>query len=187
MAAGNQLDLHALTELVHRVRPEHERRAPVVPSVAADVLVGVGPQQVHEQRPVLRHHRPLDGAQLVERAEVLREAAVHAQDLVRDPRAEGQAVEHVLKNAHCLLAGNQFKHRKREVADLEGEVEAVAVVSAALVEEAIDALDAGALVVAAQEVQVVRVLDLVGQQQTDRLQSLAAAIDVVSQEHVVAG
>ena len=43
----------------------------------------------------------------------------------------------------------------------------------ALVVEAVDAVDGGALVVAPQQEEVVRVLDLVGEQQTD----VAADVD----------
>lgn len=44
-----------------------------------------------------------------------------------------------------------------------------------LVVEAVDAVDRGALVVAAQQEEVLGVLDLVSQQQADRLQTLCAA------------
>ena len=51
--------------------------------------------------------------------------------------------------------------------------------------EAIDAVDAGALVVAAQQEEVLRILDLVGKQQADGFDRLLAAIDVVSEEEIV--
>ena len=51
--------------------------------------------------------------------------------------------------------------------------------------EAVDSVDAGALVVAPQEEEVLRVLDLVRQQQADRLQRLLPAVHVVPQEQVV--
>ena len=43
-----------------------------------------------------------------------------------------------------------------------------------LIVEAVDSVDAGALVVAAQQKEILRVLDLVGQQQADGLQRLLA-------------
>ncbi len=51
--------------------------------------------------------------------------------------------------------------------------------------KAVDSVDAGALVVAAQEEEVLRVLDLVCQEQTDGLQRLLAAVHVVAEEEVV--
>ena len=49
-----------------------------------------------------------------------------------------------------------------------------------LVVEAVDAVDRGALVVAAQQEEVLRVLDLVGQQQADALQPVRSAVNVVA-------
>ena len=51
--------------------------------------------------------------------------------------------------------------------------------------EAVDSVDAGALVVAPEEEEVLRVLDLVGEQQADRLQRLLPPVHVVAQEQVV--
>uniref|UniRef100_A0A1I8JA28 TOG domain-containing protein n=1 Tax=Macrostomum lignano TaxID=282301 RepID=A0A1I8JA28_9PLAT len=52
--------------------------------------------------------------------------------------------------------------------------------------EAVDPVDTRALVVSAQQEEVLRVLDLVGQQQADGLQRLLAAVHVVAEEKVVA-
>ena len=48
--------------------------------------------------------------------------------------------------------------------------------------EAVDPVDAGALVVATEEVYLARVLDLVGKQQASRLERLLASVDVVAKE-----
>lgn len=55
-----------------------------------------------------------------------------------------------------------------------------------LIVEAIDAVDAGTLVVPTEQEEVLRVLDLIGQQQADGLQRLLAPVHVVPQEQVVA-
>ena len=57
--------------------------------------------------------------------------------------------------------------------------------SLALVIEPIDAVDRGALVVSAQDEEVLGILDLVCQKQADRLKRLLASIDVVAEEKVV--
>ena len=88
---------------------------------------------------------------------------MHAEDLLVDDRAHRQAVEAVR----------------------EGLPELDVVASLALVVEPVDAVDRRALVVAAQQEEVLRVLDLVCQQQADRLQRLLPAVHVVAQEQVV--
>lgn len=60
-----------------------------------------------------------------------------------------------------------------------------AVASFALVVEAVNAVNGGALVVATQQEEVLRILDLVSQQQTDALQGLFAAVHVVAQKQIV--
>jgi len=52
--------------------------------------------------------------------------------------------------------------------------------------EAVDAVDAGTLVVAAKQEEVFGIFDLVCEQQADGLERLFAAVDVVSEEQVVA-
>ena len=54
-----------------------------------------------------------------------------------------------------------------------------------LVVEAVNAVDAGAFVVAPEDEKVLRVLDLVGKEEADRLHALLASVDVVAQEQVV--
>ncbi len=46
--------------------------------------------------------------------------------------------------------------------------------------ESVDSVDAGAFVVAAEKEEVFGVLDLVGEQQTDRFQRLFTAVDVIA-------
>lgn len=55
-----------------------------------------------------------------------------------------------------------------------------------LIVEAVDAVDAGTLVVAPQQEEVLGVLDLVGQEEADGLQRLLAPVHVVTQEQVIA-
>ncbi len=55
-----------------------------------------------------------------------------------------------------------------------------------LIVEAVDAVDGGTLVVSPQQEEVLRVFDLVGQQETDGLQRLLPSVHIVTQEQVVA-
>lgn len=49
----------------------------------------------------------------------------------------------------------------------------------------VDAVDGGALVVPSQHEKILRVLDLVGEEEADALQALRPTIDVVAQKEVV--
>lgn len=57
--------------------------------------------------------------------------------------------------------------------------------SLALIIEAIDSVDRGALVVSSQEEEVLRVLDLVREQKANSFERLFASVDVVAEEEVV--
>jgi hypothetical protein len=88
---------------------------------------------------------------------------VHGEDLLVNDGGDGQAVEAVG----------------------EGLPQLDVVATLALIVEAVDAVDGRALVVAAQDEEVLGILDLVGEQQADGLERLLAAIYVVAEEEVV--
>jgi hypothetical protein len=88
---------------------------------------------------------------------------VHAQDFLVYESAHGQTVEDV---------GEHFPELDR-------------VAAFALVVEAIDAVDLGAFVIAPQQEEILRVLNLEAEQQRNRLDRLLASVDVVAQEQVV--
>jgi len=104
-----------------------------------------------------------DTANLLHRVQIRAQAAMHGEDLLIDDGSNGQAVEAVRK---CFPQLN-------------------VVAALALVVEAIDAVDGSALVVAAQDEEVLGILDLVGQEEADGLERLLASVDVVSEEEVV--
>jgi hypothetical protein len=57
--------------------------------------------------------------------------------------------------------------------------------TAALIVESVNPIDSCALVVAAQKEKVLGVLDFVGKEETNNLERLLSAIDIVTQEQVV--
>lgn len=88
---------------------------------------------------------------------------MHGEDLLVDDGGNGQAVEAISESLPQLDV----------------------VSSLALVVETVDAVDAGALVVAAKNEEVFGVLDLVCEEQADGLEGLLAAVDIVTEEKVV--
>lgn len=88
---------------------------------------------------------------------------MHGENLLVNNGSNGQAVEAVGKRLP--------------------ELDVVATL--ALVVEAIDAVDGGALVVTAEDEEVLGILDLIGEEQADGLEGLLATVDVVTEEEVV--
>lgn len=80
---------------------------------------------------------------------------------------------------------NNGRNRQAVEAVGEGLPQLDVVPPLALVVEAVDAVDRRALVIAAKHEKVLGVLDLIRQQQADRLQRLLAAVNIVAQKQVV--
>lgn len=88
---------------------------------------------------------------------------MHAKDLLIDNRSTWETVEAVGKSLPELDTKASF----------------------ALIIKAIDPIDGGTLVVSTQYEEIFGVLDLVRQQQTDRLETLLATVHVVAQKDVI--
>lgn len=104
-----------------------------------------------------------DSADLLHRVEVRAQASVHGEDLLVDDGGNGKAVEAV---------GERLP-------------ELDVITTLALVVETVDTVDGSALVVTPQDKEVLRVLDLVCQEQADGLERLLSSVDVVTKEEVV--
>jgi hypothetical protein len=105
------------------------------------------------------HHAP----DLLHRVQVGAQTTMHGEDLLVNDGGNWQTIEAIG----------------------EGLPELNVVSPLALIVKAVDAVDGGALVVAAKHEEVLGVLDLVRKQQADSLQRLLAAIDIVTEEEVV--
>ena len=138
MRSADEVEVVAGQKLCDGVGAKSVGHAPVVLPPALDVFVRVRPQQVAQEAGVGDVRGARDALDLVQGLEFRGQPAVHAQDLLVDERGDGQAVEAVG----------------------EGLPEADRVAPLALVVEAVDAVDGGALVVAAEEEEVFGVLDL---------------------------
>uniref|UniRef100_A0A0A8YB81 TOPP4 n=1 Tax=Arundo donax TaxID=35708 RepID=A0A0A8YB81_ARUDO len=165
MSSADEVQVVLAEEVGDHVGAEGAGDAPlVVGRPSSDAGVGVGPEQVAEQAGVGHVGGPGQVPDLVEAAQVRGDAAVNAEDAVVDEGGGGEAVEAVGEEAP----------------------EADAVAALALVVEAVDAVDGGALVVAAEEEEMLRVPELVRQQQADGLDAVIPAVHVVAQEQVLA-
>ena len=88
---------------------------------------------------------------------------MHADDLVVDQCGDWQAVETLCEHLPKFDVVSPF----------------------ALVVKSVDSVDGCTLVVASQEEEVLWILDLIGEEQTDGLDIVFAAIDIVAQKEVV--
>lgn len=104
-----------------------------------------------------------DPADLLHGVQIRAQTSVHGEDLLVDNGGNWQAVEAV-----C-----------------EGLPKLDVVSALALVVKAVDTVDGGALVVSSQDKEVFGVLDLVGQEQADGLETLFTTVDVVTEKEVV--
>lgn len=163
MRPADEVKVVFVKEFADDLCAKGEADSSVVFSPAHGVLVGVRPQQVAQQPLVGHVCRPHDATDLLHALEVGAEAAVAAEDLFVDYGSHRQAVEAVGERLPQLDV----------------------VAALALIVEAVYPVDGGALVVAAQQKEVLRVLDLVGQKQADGLQRLLPSVDVVAQEQVI--
>lgn len=142
---------------LHHVGAESERHSPVVFTPTTDLLLWVGPQQV-TKKPSVRHVRgPHNTLDLLEVAQLWRQAAVHADDLVINDRTDWKAIEAIRERLPKLNAVAPF----------------------ALIIETIYSVDRSALVVPAEQKEILRVLQLISEEETNCLEALLPSIDVV--------
>ena len=163
MCSANKIYIVFLEELLDDGLAKRVRDTAVVLSPTRLSFLRVRPKQVAEKAIFGHFGRPCDLLELGDGDELGAQAAMHADDLVIDQRGDWHAVEAIL--------------------ELFPDADGVAAL--ALVVETIDTIDLTALVVASQQEEVLLELDLVGQEQNDRLERVLAAIDVVAQEEVV--
>ena len=182
MSTADQVHVVFLQEARYNVWTESERDTTVVFTPAGDILIRVRPEQIAKEtavgdlenlsvRFVWRYERQdethvggtHDTSDLLHRVKIGAQATVHGEDLLINDGGDGQAVEAVGESLPKLDV----------------------VASLALVVETVDAVDGSALVVTAENEEVLRVLDLVCQQKADGLERLLATVDVVTEEEVV--
>ena len=122
-------------------------------------IIRITPEQITHGA-LMRHLlNPIERADIVERVDAGRQAAVQTEDLVVDERGQGQVVEQV---------GKVLPHV------------GVAVLAQAFVVEAVDLRDLARLVVAAQDGDALGVADFERDEKRHRLDGEVASVDVVA-------
>jgi len=147
VSTTHQVEVVLLEELGHHIPSKGVAHTPIVVSPARDVLLWIGPQEVAHEALVWDIGGARHSSYLIHVLKIGRKAAVHTEDLLVNDCSNRHAIETV---GECLP--------KPDV-----------VTPLALIVKAIDAIDAGALVVPAQDEEVFGVFDLVRQEEANGL------------------
>jgi len=126
-------------------------------------VLGVGPHQIREGAFVRQLHPALEQANLVESLDVWRQAGVHTEDLAFNDGSDAQVVKDV--TAVLPRVG-------------------VSILSDRLVVETVSGRNLSRFVIATQNCDFVRVLQLQAHQVLEGLLGVVTAIDVVAHEDV---
>lgn len=160
MGSANQIYVMTLVKFSDNVRPEYVTHSSVIVTPSLDVNLGIRPKQIAQQscvRNVLRSVLLVDHLQVIK---IGTQSSVHNENFVIH---------------HCA---------NRE--DIEAEAKLFpyldVVSSLALVVESVHSVDRLALVISSKQVEVLWVFYFVGEQQTNCLNGLFAAINIVSDE-----
>jgi len=159
-----QVEVVFVKELGNNLCSEGEGHTAIVLPPTHSVLVRVRPEQVTQQSLVWDVGGPHDASDLLHRLKVRTQSPVTTEDLLVHDGSHGQAVEAVCESLPQLDVVSPL----------------------AFVVEAVDPVDGRALVVPTEQEEVLGVLDLVSQEQTDSLQRLLPSVHVIPQEQVVA-
>lgn len=163
VSATDEIEIVPVEEFRHNIRPEGERHATIVLAPALHILVWVGPEEIAQEASVGHIGGTHNAANLLHRVQIGRQASVTAEDLLVDDGRNWKTVEAVGERLPQLDIVSSFT----------------------LIVEAVDSVDARALVIAAQEKEILRILDLVGQQEADGLEGLLASVHIVAEKEIV--
>lgn len=161
-------------ELSNNVFPKGKGHPSVIFSPPNDVFVWIGPQEIAQKTRVWDVGGTHDALDLLHVLQLGTESPVHAEDLLVNDSGNRQAVEGVSECFPELDVVSSLAYEahqgRRGVAGGKGHT---------LVVESVDSVDGGALVVPAENEEVLRIFDLVGEQQADGLERLFATIDII--------
>ena len=165
MSTADKIKVVFTEELLNNISTEGEGHTTVGLTPANKTLIRVRPEEIANQTSISNVTGADNLLDLIHDCEFGGEATVAAEDFLVDDAGDGEAVEGVG----------------------EGLPELDVVAALALVEEAIDTVDGGALVVTAEDEEVFGELDLEGEDEADAFETLLTTIDVVTEEEVVGG
>jgi hypothetical protein len=150
-------------KLCNNVFPESKRDTTIVLTPSIDFLIGVRPEEITQETGIGDIGRPNNTFYLVQTGELGAKTTVHAKDLFINHGGTGKTVEAIGKS----------------LPELNSES------SLALIVKSVNTVDRCTFMVTTENEKVLGVLDLVGKQKTNGLQTLLTTIHVVSKEYVI--
>jgi hypothetical protein len=163
MSSANKVDVMLLGECRYDFLSKSERNTAIVLTPSLDILIGIRPEEVAKETGVgdiSGSHNTLD---LLEGAQLWAQTTVHTENLLINKSCDGKAIEAIS----------------------EGLPQLDVIAALALIVKSVNTINGCALVVASEEEEVLRVLDLVGQEEAHGFEGLLATINVITQEEVV--
>mmetsp|Transcript_7817 Transcript_7817/g.24315 ORF Transcript_7817/g.24315 Transcript_7817/m.24315 type:complete len:352 (-) Transcript_7817:3-1058(-) len=160
---GYEIQVVLLAKASDNLRSKCEGHAPVVVAPRADFCRGVRPEQITQQPAVGNVDRTGQLPDLLQSCQLRRDPPMHAEDTVIYQCADRHVVEDI---AECLP-----------------EFDVVAPL--ALIKEPIESVDGCALMVAAQDKEVLGVLCLERKQQCNAFDGVLPPVNVITQEEIV--
>lgn len=159
MGSADQVQLQVLQELLDHSLGEGEADATIIhrPTLI-QITIRVTPQDIAQQTLLGNDAWSLDGGDVVDGLQGWTQATMHAQNAITDKGTHRQAVEAVREDLPQLDA----------------------VASLALIVKAVESINGVGFVISSQDEEVVWVLHLVGEKETDGLNALLATIHIVS-------
>mmetsp|Transcript_5816 Transcript_5816/g.12256 ORF Transcript_5816/g.12256 Transcript_5816/m.12256 type:complete len:204 (+) Transcript_5816:632-1243(+) len=163
MGTANEIQIVLVKELCHDIFSKGEGDTSIVFTPSINFLVWIGPEQIAQQSSI-RHIGGTDNAlDLIQTGQFWTETSVHAKNLFVNDGGAGKAVEAIGESLPQLDSETSF----------------------ALIVEAVDTIDGGALVVSTEDKEILGVLDFVSQQETNGFETLFSTVHVISQENVI--
>jgi len=163
VSSADEIEVVAVQEFGHHVSPVGETHPAIILAPSVNIFVGVGPEEITEKTCVGNVGGPHYATNLLHRLKIGTETAVAAENLLVDDGCNGETVEAV---------GERLP-------------ELDVVPPLAFVVESVYPVDAGALVVSAEQEEILGILDLVSEKEADGLERLLTPVHVVPEEEVV--
>ena len=163
MGAANQINVMFLIKLADDVFAEGEGDTAIVVPIGLNAALRVRPKQIAEKSGVGNVSGPHDVLDLIEVFQLGAEASMHAENLLINKSGHRKAIEDVAEHAP----------------------ESDGVPALAFIIEAVDSINLCAFMIASKKEEVLRILDLIAEKETNRLDGLLSSVDVVAKEEVV--